>query len=153
MIDVTVSGPRAVVCLAGEFEEANSEEIRTVIAELVAEHVSELTVDLTRVTSMAPAGRNGLLAASKLIEAGGGRMVLVGGETAEFLVGLHRPDAPLYVRTGPSIGRTHVLDVATGETLCEAKNQSSHADSNPDLATSLPCWTAWEQRRGSLAFR
>lgn len=151
MIDVTVFGPRAVVYLAGGFEGANSEEIRSVLAELVAEDVSELTVDLSRVTSMAPAGLNGLLAASKLIEAGGGRMELIGGET-EFLVGLHRSDAPIYVRTGPSIGRTHVLDVATGETLCGAENQSSHADSNPDLATCLPCWTTWEQRGGSLAF-
>ena len=152
MIDVTVFGPRAVVCLTGEFEGANSEEISSVIAELVAEDVSELTVDLSRVTTMASAGLSGLLAASKAIEAGGGRMVLVGGETAEFLVGLHRGDAPLYVRTGPSIGRTHVLDVATGATLCGAKNQSSHADSNPDLASCLPCWTAWEQRGGSRTF-
>jgi anti-anti-sigma factor len=151
VIDVTVFGPRAVVCLAGEFEAANSDEIRFMNAGLVAEDVSELTVDFSRVTSMASAGLNRLLAASKLIEAGGRRMVIVGGETAEFLAGLHRPDAPLYVRTGPSIGRTHVLDVATGETLCGAKNQSSHPDSNPDLATCLPCWTAWEQRGGSLA--
>ncbi len=149
MIDVTVIGPRGVVFLAGAFDVANSEEIRSVAGELVAEDVVDLTVDLSRVTAMAPAGLNALLAASKLIEARGGRMVLVGGETAEFLAGLDRVDALRYLRTGRSTGRTHVLDVSTSETLCGAKNQSSHADSHPEFASCLPCWTAWELQAGS----
>jgi anti-anti-sigma factor len=144
VIDVTVVGPRGVVFLAGAFDVANSEEICSVATELVAEDVVDLTVDVSGVTSMAPAGFNALLAACKLIEAGGGQTRLVGGEIAEFLVDPYRVDAPRYLRTGRSTGRTHVLDVSTGETLCGAKNRSGHADSHPDFASCLPCWAAWE---------
>ncbi len=145
MIDVTVVGSRGVVFLAGSIDVDNSGEIGAITTELIAEDVIDLTVDLTKVTAIAPAGLNALLEANKLVEARGGRIMLVGGETANSsLMSLHRADAPRYLRTGRSTGRTHVLDVSTSETLCGVKNQSSHADSHPEFASCLPCWTAWE---------
>ena len=83
MIDVTGIGSWAQVDLNGEFDLANSDTIRSVVADLVGRGATDVSIELGHVTFMGAAGFNALLAAHKVVVAAGGRMVIIGA--APFL--------------------------------------------------------------------
>lgn len=78
MIEVSVVGAWARVALSGEFDLINADEIHAVVADLLGQAVTDVTVDLTRVTMMGAAGLHALEHAADLIDGVDGRMVLMG---------------------------------------------------------------------------
>lgn len=78
MIEVSVLGSWSLVELSGEFDVANADEIQSVVSDLAARAVTDVTVDLSRVTLMTAAGLHALEAANDRIESVDGRLLLVG---------------------------------------------------------------------------
>jgi anti-anti-sigma factor len=78
VIDVTGIGSWAQVDLNGEFDLVNSDTIRSVVADLVGQGATDLSIELGHVSFMGAAGLHALLAAHKQVEAAGGRMVIIG---------------------------------------------------------------------------
>lgn len=78
MIEVSVTGAWALVELSGEFDLMNADEIRSVVADLAEQAVTDVTVDLSGVTLMGAAGLHSLEAAGGLMEDIGGRLLLLG---------------------------------------------------------------------------
>jgi anti-anti-sigma factor len=77
VIEVTRIGAWASVVLAGDFDVHNAAEISGVAADL-ARTVVEVTMDLSRVTSLDAGAISALAAADRLISATGRRLTLVG---------------------------------------------------------------------------
>jgi anti-anti-sigma factor len=81
VIEVTVIGNWALVVLAGEFDVSNADGIRSVVDDLVADAVSDVVVDLTRVTFIGAAAVGALIGAYRSCSSLNGRMVLVGASS------------------------------------------------------------------------
>jgi anti-anti-sigma factor len=87
VIEICVTGRLAVVALSGEFDLANSVEIRDAAVESISQGVTDVTVDLTGVTFFDVTAIDALVVASHLLSAVDGRMVVIGADrfTAEML--------------------------------------------------------------------
>jgi anti-anti-sigma factor len=110
-----VVGPWARITLSGEFDLANANSIRTEVAELVENGVSDLSIDLGLVTFFGVDGINALVAAETLVWSVDGRMVLLGVDAfTQRVVGLLGLDDILHIfAPAQPISRLHMGDEAT----------------------------------------
>jgi anti-anti-sigma factor len=134
MIAVTAFGAWALVELSGEFDVLNAEEIRCVVADLVAQTVTDVTIDMSAVTLLGAAGLNALVAANALIEGVKGRLVILGatGQTCKLfeVTGLTRP---LRLVQGPGLLEASAPAITGG---AEPSGGSDPAEVD-DLSTQL----------------
>lgn len=82
MITITGMTPVGYIVLAGAIDRADAKELRRAATEMVAAGVTDLTIDLSRVTFLGSVGLQALTAISQLLESVAGRMVLTGATTA-----------------------------------------------------------------------
>jgi anti-anti-sigma factor len=78
-IEHAVSGRRQVLMLSGELDMAASTQLEATLASLPGDGVSELTVDLSRLTFMDSAGLHTVLNARAFCVSHGAEFSLVGG--------------------------------------------------------------------------
>jgi anti-anti-sigma factor len=78
VITVTDMATWGFVGLSGELDASDSDELLSAVDELMGIGAIDVTVDLSRVTSIGAAAVDALVAAGRLLETAGGQMGLVG---------------------------------------------------------------------------
>jgi anti-anti-sigma factor len=132
MITITGMATVAYVTLAGEIDRADAVEIGSAVTEFVEVGVTDLTVDLSRITSVDTTGLEALVVADRALEAAGGRMVLVGAPVAARRVfeiaRLHRA----YHIIPPGLGRRSPPRRSRTSPKANHARRPTHAPAEPD---------------------